>query len=46
MKDVGVKEEDFERLAKASTENMATADNIRKIGYEEYLELYRIAYNL
>lgn len=45
MKDVGVKEEDFERLAVASTENMAANDNARKIGYHDFLELYKIAYN-
>lgn len=44
LKDIGAKEEDFERLAAACTENMATGDNIRKIGYDDFLELYKIAY--
>ena len=46
LKDIGAKEEDFEKLAIACTENMATGDNARKITYDEYLELYKIAYNL
>lgn len=46
MKDIGAKEEDFERLAAACTENMATGDNVRKISYNDFLELYKIAYAL
>ena len=46
LKEIGAKEEDFERLAAACTENMATGDNIRKISYDDFLELYKIAYTL
>ena len=46
LKEIGANEEDFERLAAACTENMATGDNIRKISYDDFLELYKIAYAL
>lgn len=46
MKDIGAKEEDFERLAVACTENMAAGDNVRKIRYEDFLQLYKKAYSL
>lgn len=45
MRDIGAREEDFERLAVACTENMAAGDNARKIKYEDFLQLYKIAYN-
>lgn len=46
MKDIGAKEQDFERLASACIENMAAGHNVRKIDYNEFLELYKTAYNL
>ncbi|WP_269477699.1 iron-containing alcohol dehydrogenase [Hominibacterium faecale] len=46
MKEIGAKEEDFERLAVACTENMAAGDNVRKIRYSDFLQLYKKAYAL
>lgn len=45
MKEIGIKACDLERLARASSENMCVESNNRKIGYDEFLDLFQIAYN-
>ena len=46
LKEIGAKEEDFERLAAACTENMATGDNIRKISFIKSLILFKFLLKL
>jgi alcohol dehydrogenase len=40
----GVSPADFEKLAHLSAEHVCTPDNAREIGYEEYLALFKRAY--
>lgn len=45
LKSLNVREEDLETLAEASTKNISTESNPRKIDKQGYLELFRTAYS-
>jgi 1,3-propanediol dehydrogenase len=45
MRELGVKEEDLERLAEAASVNVSVESNPRSMGKEDFLLLFKKAYN-
>ena len=45
LKEIGIKEEDIEKLAEMSAANNSTPSNPRPMGVNEYNELFKIAFN-
>ena len=45
LKQIGIKEEDIEKLSEMSAANLSTGSNPRPMGIKEYTELFRKAFN-